>query len=399
MADNDMVNYPVILTFRAQSFRRIPNPYAKLENGDGGATMYIAICDVKELPDNIPMGTNPREQNLNTNVAKKIKASLLDTSALDFYLLNRGILLSARAVNFNNYSNELTIVFSDPDVHGDVDGGHTYRTILEQRESLDPGQQFVKIEILTGVEDIFQRLAAARNTSVQVQDKSIAELEDRFDIIKNTLKDQPYMGRVFFKENDSGEIDVADLLSILMMFNIKRFPDRETFPTISYSGKKRCIDLYIQDHKEFGESEQNPYVKMKNIMPDIFRLYDTVEQNMSGYYRVKNPGGRYGAIRGVVVPKAGVELKSKFMRKPMEAQSPNGFVYPILGAFRALVIEKDGLYAWKKDPFAILEKVGPELVESTVSMSRSLGNNPQSTGKDANLWKTLYMTVAMVAMD
>ncbi len=399
MADNNTVNYPVTLTFPAQSFRRIPNPYTKSENGDREANMYMAICDVKSLPDNIPMGTNPREQNLNTNVAKKIKVSLLNTSALDFYLLNRGILLSAKEVSFNNYSNELTIVFSDPEVHGNVDGGHTYRTILKHRDSLDPGQQFVKIEILTGVEGIFQSLAAARNTSVQVQDKSIAELEDRFDIIKNALKDQPYMDRVFFKENDSGEIDVADLLSILMMFNIKRFPDRETFPTISYSGKKRCIDLYIQDHKEFGESEQNPYVKMKNIMPDIFKLYDTIEQNMNNYYRAKNPGGRYGATKGVVVPKQGVELKSKFMCESMDVQSPNGFIYPILGAFRALVTEKDGLYAWKKNPFAILEKVGPELVESTVSMSRSLGNNPQSTGKDANLWKTLYMTVAMASMD
>ena len=100
------------------------------------------------------------------------------------------------------------------------------------------------------------------------------------------------MDRVFFKENDSGEIDVADLLSILMMFNIKRFPDREAFPVISYSGKKRCIDLYIQDHKEFGESDENPYIKMKRIMPDIFKLYDTIERNMNNYYRAKNPGGR-----------------------------------------------------------------------------------------------------------
>ena len=399
MSEIHPVNYPITLVFQAQSFRRIPNPYIKSESGEQEANMYMAICDVKSLPDTIPMETNPREQNLKTNVAKKIKASLLNPSNLDFYLLNRGILLSAKQVSFNNYSNEITIVFSDPEVHGNVDGGHTYRTILKYRDSLDVGQQYVKIEILTGVEGIFQSLAAARNTSVQVQDKSIAELEDRFDIIKNALKDQPYMDRVFFKENDFGEIDVADLLSILMMFNIKRFPDREAFPVISYSGKKRCIDLYIQDHKEFGESGENPYIKMKRIMPDIFKLYDTIERNMNNYYRAKNPGGRYGATKGVVVPKQGQELKSKFLCEPMDAQSPNGFIYPILGAFRVLVAEEDGYYTWKKDPFAILNKVGPELVESTISMSRSLGNNPQSTGKDINLWKTLYMTVAMVSMD
>ncbi len=52
---------------------------------------------------------------------------------------------------------------------------------------------------------------------------------------------------------------------------------------------------------------------------------------------------------------------------------------------------KDGVYTWKTNPFAILDEVGPDLVESTVSMSRALGNNPQSTGKDVNLWKTLSL--------
>lgn len=396
------LTYPVTFTFPVQSFRRIPNPYTtsgKENPIHSQSNMYVVLCDVKSLPADIPMETNPREQNLNTNVAKKIKESLLNGSSSDFYLLNRGLLLSAKEVNFNNYSNELTVVFSDPEVHGNVDGGHTYRTILKYGNLLDPKQQYVKIEILTGVEDIFQSLAAARNTSVQVQDKSIAELEKRFNIIKESLKDQPYMDRIYFKENDSGEIDVADILSILMMFNIDRFPDRDSFPTISYSGKKRCIDLYIQDHKDFGESPQNPYVKMKNIMVDIFKLYDTIEVNLNNYYRVKNPNGRYGATKGVIVPRQGIELTSKFLCEPMDVQSPNGFIYPILGAFRALVIEKNNVYMWKTNPFMIVDRVGPELVESAVSMSRSLGNNPQSTGKDANLWKTLYMTVAMAAMD
>ena len=133
-------------------------------------------------------------------------------------------------------------------------------------------------------------------------------------------------------------------------------------------------------------------------MPDIFRLYDAIEVGMNRFYRQKNPGGRYGATKGVQVPKAGQEIRSKFLSNEMEAASPNGFIYPILGAFRALVEENDGKYCWKKNPFAVLEKVGAELVESTVSMSRSLGNNPQSVGKEANIWKTLYMTIAFEAM-
>ena len=386
------------LTFKVQSFRRIPNPYLKSEDGEKGAEMYIAICDVKDIPDNFPMETNPREQKMTTNVAKKIKESLLNTSELNFYLLNRGILLSAKDVSYSNYSNEMTISFEDCEIHGNVDGGHTYRTILQYRDQLDPGQQYVKIEILTGIEGIFQSLAAARNTSVQVQDKSIAELEDRFDIIKRTLAGESYISRVFFKENDVGDIDVADLLAVLNMFNIARYNGMASFPINSYSSKKKCIDLYIADHKQHGETTANPYVKMEKIMPDIFRLYDAVETGMNRFYRQKNPGGRYGSTKGVQVPKPGQDFRSKFQSNDLDVASPNGFIYPVLGAFRALIEEKDGYYCWKKNPFAVLEKVGSDLVESTVSMSRSLGNNPQSVGKDPNIWKTLFMMVAFEAM-
>lgn len=387
-----------IMTFKVQSFRRIPNPYAKEDVGEKNAEMYITVCDVKAIPDCFPMETNPREQKMTTNVAKKIKQSLLNTSELDFYLLNRGILLSAENVSYNNYTNEVTISFENPEVHGNVDGGHTYKTILQYRDQLDPGQQYVKIEILTGVEGIFQSLAAARNTSVQVQDKSIAELEDRFDIIKKALINESFISRVFFKENDTGDIDVADLLALLNMFNIHRYPGMSSFPINSYSSKKKCIDLYISDHKQYGESSENPYVKMMGIMPEIFRLYDAIEINMNKYYRQKNPSGRYGLTKGVQVPKPGQEFRSKFLENNMDVASPNGFIYPILGAFRALVEETDGHYTWKKNPFAVLEKVGADLVESTVSMSRSLGNNPQSVGKEPNIWKTLYMTVAFEAL-
>ena len=383
------------LKFKVESFRKIPNPYATKDEGEKRATMYIAICDIKNLPDNIPMETNPRKQKLTTGVPKKIKASLLDESYLDFYLLNRGLCISAADVSFNNYSNEVRVVFDDFEYHGDVDGGHTYKVILENRDKLDYGKQFVKLEFLTGVEDIFQRLAAARNTSTQVQDKSIAELENRFEIIKRAVQHEPYATDIYFEENDQGSIDVTDILAILNMFNVDLYPDMEKFPTSSYSGKKKCISTYIEYHKKFGESGDNPYVKMIPIMKDIFKLYDHIEINMAKYYKEKNPTGKYGMTKGVSVAKNGETYKSKFYKKDMEYFSPTGFIYPILGAFRALLKEENGVYTWAKNPFIVLDHLGSELVTTTVERSRTLGNNPQSVGKDTGNWKTLYMTIRL----
>ena len=54
-----------------------------------------------------------------------------------------------------------------------IDGGHTYKIVCEHKgENLE---QYVQFEVMTGVEDIIENLAEARNTSVQVDAKSMAE--------------------------------------------------------------------------------------------------------------------------------------------------------------------------------------------------------------------------------
>lgn len=130
-------------------------------------------------------------------------------------------------------------------------------------------------------------------------------------------------------------------------------------------------------------------------MKDIFKLYDHIEINMAKYYKEKNPTGKYGSVKGVTLAKNGCPFRSKFYHKDMDYSTPTGFLYPILGAFRALIKEEDGVYEWRKNPFIVIDDLGPELVETTIERSRSLGNNPQSVGKDSGNWKTLYMIVKL----
>lgn len=392
------------LKFKVSSFRKIPNPYLKSDNsGEKKPEMYILICDVKDLPTDIPMGTNPRMQNEKTKVAKKIQTSLTNHTERNFYLLNRGILLSASTVSYNNEDNIVTVAFEDLSVHGNVDGGHTYTVIKNFSDQLERGEQFVKIEVLTGVEDFFEQLAAARNTSVQVNDQSIAELENRFELIKDAFRNERFYNDISYKQNDVKRIDVSDILAIMNLFNIDRYPtDRlSPMPLISYSSKKTCCDYYIEEHKKHeGDQTLNPYYKMKAIMPKITELYDELEKRMPEFYKGEAIGvKKYGSITGVSMVKAGKDkYKSKFYEYDMDYSSPNGFIYPILGAFRALVVEKNGKYDWIKDPILVLNELGNDLVASTIQMSRDLGNNPNATGKNSNLWQTLFMQVKMTTM-
>lgn len=392
----------VVIEFEVESFRKIPNPYK--EEGPSISQMYEAMCDVTKIPHELLdwMETNPRKQNINGRVGKKIRASLL-SGEKNFHLLNRGLLLSAQDVTFNNYDNHMKVVFSDPECHGDVDGGHTLRIIVENKDEITPGQQYVKVEILTGVESFFEDLAEARNTSTQVKDESIANLKDYFDIIKDFASAESFRDRINYVENDDGDIDVSDILALMFMFNVKAYPGMDNCPISAYSGKKKCVDAYIAERErvENGEidKEENVYYKMSGIIHDIFGLYDKLEQNIANYYTKKNPGGRYGATTGVSVSKGDKHFLTKFYENPTEYCTPKGFLYPILGAFRALVVEEDGRFTWGGvDPYSIMDKIGPELVATTVERSRQNGNNPNKTGKDTTLWQPLYMRVMMEKM-
>ena len=96
----------------------------------------VCAAQMRYIWNQGPKSVNPTKISLES-VISETDSSLLDTGELNFYLLNRGILLSAKDVSFNNYSNELTISFENCEVHGNVDGGHTYRTILQYRDQLD----------------------------------------------------------------------------------------------------------------------------------------------------------------------------------------------------------------------------------------------------------------------
>lgn len=385
------------ITFKVHSFRKLPNPYK--DAGESSPQMYYALCDVTDIPDDFPTETNPREQNLKTSVAKRIRASLEEEAERNFYLLNRGILLSVKDVVFSNADGELSLTFDNPETHGNVDGGHTYKIIKELKGKTTPGTQFVKLEILTGVEDIFTKLAAARNTSVQVQDKAIAELEKRFELIKDVIASESIIAdRLSYRQNENGDIDITEILAIFNMFNLSEYPNTqsENYPTQSYSGKAKCTERYITSHKQYEDRIENPYVKMKPIMIDIFKLYNKLETRMGDYYAQGNQGGKFGLVKGVVGTMNAKNFCSKFFKQNMDYSTPTGFIYPILGAFRALIkANADGFYEWAIDPLAVMDKLGTDLVCTTVDRSRSLGNNPQSVGKDKGHWRTLYLMVKM----
>jgi len=142
-------------TFPIKALRKMPDPI-----DDSKLSRYFAVVNVSDLPSDIPMETNPRKQNLKTQVAKKIAEGLLGhESGQLFHLLNRGLLISADSVSFDNKNNQLTLKLPNKEKHGLVDGGHTYKIILENKQNM-AFDQFITIEIMTGIEEDFQQSRA-----------------------------------------------------------------------------------------------------------------------------------------------------------------------------------------------------------------------------------------------
>lgn len=377
-------------TFKVKpsTFRKLDDPF---ENGK--SKKYVFYVKVDDVPEGVPMATNPREQKLTSAVAKAIEESLISNDGY-FHLKNRGIVISAAKVKYDNRKEEVTLEFDDNSYHGDIDGGHTYKIICNHKgENLD---QYVQFEVMTGVEDIIEELARARNTSVQVDEKSMAELAKKFDPIKEGLEGQPFYNRIAFKQNqteiddETGKklrmIDARDIVAILGMFDIDHFGSNNA-PTKAYSSKSSMLAMYLKDPEH--------YRKFTNIAGDIFDLYDVVETEFAYAYNARN--GRYGR-KGYSGYKDGKVIgKSKFGQRDLIYRIPDGLLYPVVAAFRGLVVnnETGDKFTWRNgvEPVDVWKKCKEELVERVMKFALSIGDNPNAVGKDSNVWDLAYMTV------
>ena len=374
---------------KENTFRKLDDPFNDV------AKKYVFYAKVCDVPEGIPMATNPRDQRLTSGVAQAIRESL-ESNDGSFHLKNRGIVLSAKSCTYNNKTKEVTINFADDMLHGNIDGGHTYKIVCEYAKAgLD---QYVQFEVMTGVEDIIEKLAEARNTSVQVDEKSMAELQQKFDPIKEGLEGMSFFSRIAFKQNQQAfdddtnkklkMIDAREVVSIINMFNIDKF-DAVTHPIKAYSSKAKMLELYLENPEG--------YRRYVNIMPDIFDLYDTIEMEFATAFN--ETGGRYGRKKYSGYKEGKTIGMSKFGLHELYYKIPDGLIYPAVAAFRSLVVLNPDTdkYEWKNgvDHITVWDKCKNNMASQIMNFASAIGDNPNAVGKDSNIWNLAYMTVLL----
>lgn len=387
------------ITVPVKSFRRVENPLEK-----EGKKMYLAVIQAKDLPKELEnwRNINPRDPKTSSGVAKKIAESLNDAPE-NFLFRNRGITLLSERADYDNEKNTMSIEFSNPTIHGLLDGGHTYAVIMEAFESLTDGEKqasnlnnaYVKVEILEGFREKEEttEIVGARNTSTQVKDQSIANLLDHFGSIKDILANEPYANRIAYKETefaDDGskkDIDIKEILSYLVCFDCEGF-DGSSHPIIAYSGKSAVLS--------YADSEDNRkrLQKYLPLLPQILQLHDEIYDKMPEAYNAH--GGKFGRLMGINM-KNSKSIELPFINSKTQYVIPSSFIYPVLASFRNLVDVSDNKCSWKKDPIKFFNEAKSELIQRLGDQALEL-RNPNKLGKDKATWRACYDYVALEVM-
>ncbi len=382
----------------SESVRRLKTPF-----DNKGYRCFMTVVKAGDIPKELAewRKINPRDTNPRDYVSKDIRRTISERPDL-FFFLNRGLLVLAKSMKFDNKEGTVTLSLDDPKKHGLPDGGHTFRVVMDtlsETEDQTMRSLPVRMEILTGFDDPSDviNIVEARNTSIQVKGISLLDAEGAFDGIKALVAGEPYADKIAYSEysiDSEGKrkpISIREILSYLICFDIDAF-DSEKHPTKAYQSKWQ-----VEEH--FSENRDR-MAKLYPLLKDILRLRDTIHQELPRIYN--NEGGdnsapaRFGTLDGVVGAKPRVE-RLYFLDGWSDYRIPNAYIYSILAAFRVLVIKPSprSNCRWKADPFEVLQKQAGKLARRFGKYARDV-ENPNQFGKNIAAWDNIYGVLAQI---
>lgn len=353
------------IVLKAVDFHEMKDPTGQLQS-----KKYVCYIDAESLDAQLLdwMFTNPREQNMKSKVARAISSSLLENA--NFHELNRGLVFLAEDALYDNETGELKLRMENPLYHGSIDGGHTLRTIIQSKDDGTlPAGRYVFAEIFTGSDAV--QLAEARNTSVQLDTKSIAELEGHFNSLKACVEKSSlgFASRVSYKMNqnrdeDFRSIDARELIAIISMFDHTQYPpdtqDLAAQPTSCYTNKEGELNSYVERVK----AGDDMLVRLDPIIQDIFLLWDKIERELPALY-----GRKFKNLKTSRYKDGDVVTKALFSGADLEYNVHKGFIYPILASFSELV-EMDSeskIHRWVVDPIQFWTDNGELLAQTALN--------------------------------
>ena len=381
-----------------------------------GAETHYMLVPASELPSGLPLDANPRDPNINRPVYRAISQSLRqedDSVDGSFHLKHRGITIVASTVTKvgdprDDGLDVFELHFPDDGIYGIVDGGHSYEIVRKANEDdAIPENEYLKLEVITGLrtETLVTEIAGGRNTSMQVQAKSLLDLNREFQFLKDELAAEGWSENVAWHEGDSGDVDVVDLIAIISCFDIESYPGRTSHPVDAYRRKKSMLDRF--------QTDPDRYRRLTPIVRDVLQLHDWIAfdsedrwQQVGGF---SGSGGKYGRLEMVEVAKTGrpdfsfTFLNGDRSRKRLRRPA----VFPILASFRLLLTQDatgtpHGAYKpvkWRSGFEEVMELwalAGGQLLRTFYEHWDSTGRDLHASGRSPAVWGSIYKELAVI---
>lgn len=361
---------------------------------------HFLFISLKNLSRELPTGPNPRQADLKAKPCRQMFETLEKEPEL-FTDCNRGLFLIAEKVYYPNQDNKKSAIINfgedeDGNIKGGlVDGGHTYAVLKKMMDDESLSDLPIFVMIIEGADQFATQLARARNTSVQVKPKSIANLDNEFKKIKEALGD--YSEKMIYTENENiinekAVFPIEELMALLTALNRDLY-DSDHHPTVAYTGVSTCFNKWL------NKQNRPSYEKLYNILPSILEIYEYLYKKYEDYAKeggTKKFGGFNGVERerGKGKNKKKIVIKLPFTEEIVRYKIANGFILPIFSALRFLFEEENGSYKWIIDPKQFLDKHAPKLVSKILDAHKNEnGSNPNKTGKSKMLWENIAQSV------
>jgi hypothetical protein len=368
--------------FRVREMKDIVDPSGQIARKE-------IIVSLDQYPYDFGFGPNPREPDPSSRVSKRVGETLKENWQ-NFHLLNRGVVVVAKKIEYDNKSQRLRLTLDETEdennTYGILDGGNTTKRINIWREGLSDQEAeerlpetFVNVQVLIpalngaeeippGIVDLLNDVKDARNTSVQVKTKSLADARRHFDALKTALEKEQYYNKISWHEGQVGPIDALQIVILLMIYypSFCKAMDRE--PSNAYGHKESCLDAFLG----YSESEPEELEKWIWLLPRMLQLFDRLQLTFPEYYE-----GKFGKINEVkIYDEKKTERSKKYRKTPehtlffgeeMKYSYPQGWIYPLYASFRFLAApDGSGTISWREDPVAFWDKHGREITSSYV---------------------------------
>jgi hypothetical protein len=310
-----------------------------------------------------------------------------------FQLKNRGITYICNNVEVDKKNNKLIVEIPDGIAnrnkssfvrYGIADGGHTFevitQTVAEEKDYdhiVTWKMPTAKVHFLvTKNQDLVEPIVEALNTSLQVQQYSLDEYNNKFEPLKEALRESGFdLNVVAFRENEDKEWHVIEVIQRLGCFLKDRWVG--TQPLAMYKSKGKALKLFTTEDGRQEFSQLYPVIK------DVLTLPEYIQSEFSR-------GGKISA-KSLAKLKCVKPLKKTYSRPgttySTDHQIDLAALLPMAAAFRELLyLPSDGQgYEWRMD----YKEVFAHCAERLYSLlTRRIANVPMSNmiGSDVEYW-------------